>query len=214
MTPGSSHRQILGRTHLVAGVQARQSLNVGCGNDIRSASDGWTNMDVAPIPGVQVVHDVLRFPWPFPDAAFDYVLARHIIEHIPHNLGLVPYKDGFIRFMEECHRIIRPGGRLEIVTPHPRSQNTIADPTHTRIIHPNNFASFDPDHDYAFRHYTDARFRRIKMSVTAREAILNDRFVVGKNGWGATVHLSVRLPFLKPLINRRPSEMTYLLEKA
>lgn len=194
-------------------LRAMRSLNVGCGNDVRPAAEGWTNMDVAPIPGVQVVHDALRFPWPFADASFDHVLCRHIIEHIPHNLGLVPYKDGFLRFMEECHRILRPGGILEIATPHPRSLNTIADPTHTRIIHPNNFASFDPDRDYAFRHYTSARFRRLSMAVTAREAILGDRMPLGRNGWGFTVHLAHRLPFLKPLLIRRPSEMTYILER-
>lgn len=193
---------------------AMRSLNVGCGNDVRPETEGWTNMDVAAIPGVQVVHDALRFPWPFPDASFDHVLCRHIIEHIPHNLGIVPYKDGFIRFMEECHRILRPGGRLEVVTPHPRSENTIADPTHTRVVHPNNFASFDPDRDYAFRHYTQARFRRVGMKVTAREPILNDRMPLGRNGWGLTVHLAVRLPFLRPLLAWKPSEMTYLLEKA
>ena len=191
-----------------------RGLNVGCGSDIRPADQGWTNMDIFPLPGVEVAHDALRFPWPFKDGSFDMVLARHIIEHIPHFLGRTPHKDGFLLFMEECHRILKPGGELEIVTPHPRSTNTIADPTHTRVVHRNNFACFDPDLDYAFRHYTTARFRLRQARLTARELALDDWWRLGRTGMPATQHLLVRLPFLKPLLMRRPSEMTYFLERA
>lgn len=191
-----------------------QRLNVGCGADVRPVAEGWTNMDLAAVPGGQVVHDAFRFPWPFADAAFDHVLCRHIVEHIPHNLGLSPYKDGFLRFIEECHRILRPGGRLEIVTPHPRSSNTIADPTHTRIVHRRNFDSFDPDRDYAWRHYTPTRFRLRAANVTARETILQDWPLLGRSRLSLTAHLAIRVPMLRPLLSWRPSEMTYLLEKA
>lgn len=190
-----------------------RALNVGCGTDIRPAAEGWTNMDLVAIPGADVVHDALAFPWPFPDATFDLVLARHIVEHIPHRMGDDP-RDGFFRFMEECHRILRPGGRLEIVTPHPRSVNTIADPTHTRVVHRENFASFDPDRDYAFRHYTDARFRLREARLTARELSLDEWWRMGPSRLPVVQHVLARAPFLRPLLMRRPSEMTYVLEKA
>lgn len=191
-----------------------QQLNVGCGTDIKPAAEGWRNMDVSDIPGVDVRHDAFSFPWPFPDASFDRVLCRHIAEHIPHDVGARPYKDGFLLFMEECHRILRPGGQLEIVTPHPRSTNTIADPTHTRVVHRNNFDAFNPDRGYAFRHYTSARFRLRSARLTARELAFDDRLRLGRHGMALTHHLVTRMPFLKGLLMRRPSEMTYLLERA
>lgn len=191
-----------------------RQLNVGCGTDIRPASEGWQNMDVSAIPGVDVCHDAFSFPWPFADAAFDRILCRHIAEHIPHDVGRRPYKDGFLVFMEECHRILKPGGTLEIVTPHPRSANTIADPTHTRVVHRGNFDPFNPDRGYAFRHYTSARFRLLSARLTARELVLDDRWRLGRSGMALTHHLLDRLPFLRPVLVRRPSEMTYLLERA
>jgi len=47
----------------------------------------------------------------YSDGAFDAVTARHVIEHI---------REPF-RFLRECWRILRPGGRLVLVTPNSAS---------------------------------------------------------------------------------------------
>ena len=46
----------------------------------------------------------------YPDGAFDAVTANHLIEHVR--------KPG--AFLRECHRILRPGGTLVILTPNAR----------------------------------------------------------------------------------------------
>ena len=50
-----------------------KKLNLGCGNDIRV---GWTNVDVAKLPGVDIVYDVERVPLPFKNEVFDIVLCN------------------------------------------------------------------------------------------------------------------------------------------
>lgn len=82
-----------------------RKLHVGCGKNLLS---GWLNADLAPRR-----EDVLDLDatgrFPFSDGVFDYVFSEHMIEHIPYPSGL--------SMLSECHRILRPGGRLRISTP-------------------------------------------------------------------------------------------------
>ncbi len=194
--------------------RAVRALNVGCGRDIRPAAEGWVNMDIAALPGVDVVHDAFQFPWPFPDASFDRILCKHILEHVPHDVGVRPYRDGFLVFIEECHRLLRPGGLLEIVTPHPSSPNTIADPTHTRIVHVQNFECFDAALDYRYSHYTRARFRWRESSLQAFELYAERFLPLGRSRLTLVQHLTVRFPALGRLLRRRPHEQRFVLERA
>ena len=45
-------------------------LNLGCGRDIR---EGYVNLDKAGLDGVDVVHDLNVFPYPFEDNEFDEI---------------------------------------------------------------------------------------------------------------------------------------------
>src|SRR5690606_30945435 len=97
-------------------------LNLGCGTDIRG--DGWVNLDIVKLDGVDVVHDVAQVPYPFENDTFDEILCQDILEHIG-DLGAV---------MMELRRILKPGGRLHIQVPHFTSRNNHADPTHKRMF--------------------------------------------------------------------------------
>src|SRR5688500_12400690 len=90
-------------------------LNLGCGTDIRP---GFVNLDSIALPGVDVVHDLDVLPLPFPDAQFDEVLCKDVLEHVdyPPLLG-------------EIHRVMKPGGRLTVESPHYSSRNFWIDPT-------------------------------------------------------------------------------------
>lgn len=82
---------------------SRMRLHIGSGP---VALDGWTNVDVAAYPGVDVVLDV-REPWPFADV--ELIFAEHFLEHLTLAEGL--------RFLRECRRVLRADGVLRLSTP-------------------------------------------------------------------------------------------------
>ena len=106
-------------------------LNLGCGTDIRP---GWVNLDIAGLPGVDVVHDINVLPLPFADGSFDEILCNDILEHV----DLVPV-------LKECHRILAPGGRMRIEVPHFTSSNNYVDPTHRNRFSVKTFRFFARD---------------------------------------------------------------------
>lgn len=128
-----------------------RKLNVGCGTDIRS---GWINLDSTALPGVDVVHDIERLPWPFADAAFDVVLCQDVLEHTD-----------YIPIMRECWRIMKKDARLIIRVPHFTSKNNFSDPTHRRLFSINTFEFFcaAPAHAKARGrgYYFDFHFARV-----------------------------------------------------
>ena len=65
-------------------------------------------MDKISLPGVDIVHDLNTFPYPFADSSFDEIYAMHVIEHL----------DSIVRAMEEIHRLAKPNAKVVIVTPH------------------------------------------------------------------------------------------------
>lgn len=128
-------------------------LNLGCGS---KPIQGCLNADKVSLPGVDVCFDMLQYPWPFPNERFAIVYTSHLAEHVPH--GEDGY--GFIRWMEEIHRVLKPKGRLVIICPHPDDQEAAwADPTHCRVLYPRTFTHFDSEAQNS--HYTQARFKLV-----------------------------------------------------
>jgi SAM-dependent methyltransferase len=133
-------------------------LSVGCGYDVRA---GWVNLDIADLPGVDVVHDLDDIPLPLADGAFDDIECIDILEHVK-DLPAV---------MRELHRILAPGGRLHIQGPHFTSYTWPTDPTHRRAFAINTFEFFTKqsflERDYYFDfsfsavHHRAIRFQRV-----------------------------------------------------
>lgn len=95
-------------------------------------------IDILPAKGVDVVHDLRTFPWPFPDGTFTLLSSSHVLEHITRE------DRTFIRFMDECWRILKPDGQFRVATPYGGSTLFWADPTHVNGIVPQTFHYFDP----------------------------------------------------------------------
>ena len=96
-------------------------LNLGCG---AKPMAGYVNVDMSPLAGVDVVHDLDVFPWPFDDGSADRVVAEHVFEHVANP----------VEFVLECWRVLTDGGELVIECPHWTSENAFTDPTHVRFV--------------------------------------------------------------------------------
>ena len=60
------------------------------------------------MPGVDMVHDLDVFPWPWEDGAIERIRAFDVFEHVWQPLP----------FMRECWRVLRPHGILDMHTVH------------------------------------------------------------------------------------------------
>jgi SAM-dependent methyltransferase len=96
---------------------------------------------------------------PFPDNSIESIVSHHALEHIG---------DGFIRLMDECHRVLVPGGPMRIIVPLFPSYSAVADPDHKRYFMVGTFETFCGTPDGAHWHesfsvpYTSARFEMVE----------------------------------------------------
>jgi len=126
-------------------------LDVGCGINKRAGSVG---IDRNPQSRADVICELDRFPYPFADGSFDAVRAIHVIEHL----------SDVIRTMEEFHRLVRPGGRIFIATPHYTDFSSFCDPTHRWHLNSFSFRFFGEDHG-GFGFYSAVKLREISVYV-------------------------------------------------
>lgn len=80
-------------------------LNLGCGE---RAHPAWVNIDIAPRSPLVIQHD-LRKGVPCDDCSAHAVYLSHVLEHI--------HYDRAPGFLQECHRVLIPGGVIRVVVP-------------------------------------------------------------------------------------------------
>lgn len=131
-------------------------ISLGAGTE---PEEGFVNVDIVDMPGINVVHNLMQYPWPFEDGSADYIKAKDIIEHMATHLS--DGRSSIIAFLEECHRILRPGGTLWIQTPSWEADFLWIDPTHVRGFDKRSFDFFDPETDFgrATGFYSKAKFK-------------------------------------------------------
>lgn len=126
-------------------------LDVGCGINKFAGAIG---VDRNPATRADVICELDHFPYPFIDGSFGCVRAIHVIEHVA----------DVIKTMEEFHRLLKPGGRVVIATPHYTDFSSFCDPTHRWHLNSFSFRYFGENHA-GFGYYTKARFREISIHV-------------------------------------------------
>lgn len=126
-------------------------LDIGCGIN---KYPGAIGLDRSKNTRADIIADLDRFPYPLRDSSFQEIRAIHVIEHVA----------DVIRMMEEIHRLLLPGGRTVIVTPHYTDFSSFCDPTHRWHLNSYSLRYFGDDHA-GFGYYSTARFREISVRV-------------------------------------------------
>ncbi len=108
-------------------MMSKQILDLACGGQKHPGAIG---IDHLALPGVDVIHDLNSFPYPFESSYFDGVFSYNGMEHL----------DNPLQVMAELHRICKPGAKVHIEVPFFASVDYFTDPTHK---HPFSTRSFD-----------------------------------------------------------------------
>jgi predicted SAM-dependent methyltransferase len=131
-------------------------LDLGCGISKR---EGYLGVDCIQLPGIDLVHDLNKLPYPFKDGEIDEVFMDNVLEHL----------DNPLKVMEEVYRICKDGAKITISVPYFRSFYATIDPTHRNFFGVNWFNYFDPDHLFHKKYqYTKAKLS-VKMIEFDRE---------------------------------------------
>jgi ubiquinone/menaquinone biosynthesis C-methylase UbiE len=181
-------------------------LDVGCGD---SKVDGAVGIDRFSLQGVDIQHNLNEMPWPLDDNDFDRIIFSHAISHL----------DDICAVMEECFRILKKGGIIEIVAPHFSSDNFYTDPTHVFSMGYRSMNYFVDNIDFKYRYISkDKAFKLIHSSISFREASTswreNPKFNILKIiGLEALVNMSPRLyeKFFSAFLGS--SELYFVLKK-
>lgn len=111
-------------------------LNLGC-CDRHEA--GFINVDRAE-PADKIV-DLREYRWPWDDSSVDEIRAWDVFEHLPDK----------IHTMNEAFRILKPGGRLDIIVPTTEGRGAWQDPTHVSYWNRNTFFYFESGNPHLSR---------------------------------------------------------------
>ncbi len=117
-------------------------LDIACGRNKQGPE--WLGIDYQQFPGVDIQHDIESYPWPLPDSCVDIAVGSHIAEHIN------PAKFGFVNWMNEIWRVLKPGAQLMLSLPYGGSPGYWQDPTHCNGCNENTWIYFDPCHESGF----------------------------------------------------------------
>jgi predicted SAM-dependent methyltransferase len=152
----------------------KKLLNVGCGTKFHP---DWTNVDMASYsPEVKVVD--LTKGIPFHDNSFDVVYHSQVLEHIP--------KEKATDFVEECYRVLKPGGIMRIVVP---DLENIVD-EYKRLLNENlenptdlSQANYDwimlEMYDQSVRHYSGG----LMVDFIRQPNLVNEKYIVDRLGY-------------------------------
>lgn len=104
-------------------------LDLACG---KTPKEGFIGVDLV---GSVVTVNLFDVPWPWQNESVDEIYCSHFVEHVP----------DLVSFMNECYRILKPGGTMEIAHPYQHNNRAWQDPTHVRALNEMSWAYYDAE---------------------------------------------------------------------
>jgi SAM-dependent methyltransferase len=105
-------------------------VHLGCGENYL---EGYINVDNMSGVKKDLEADLTK-PLPFEDNSIDYILCWNVMEHLDMNM---------IRFMEEIHRVLKPGGKFRFRVPLAGTYIDYKDPEHVNHFSPHFLKFFN-----------------------------------------------------------------------
>lgn len=139
-------------------------LNLGAGS---MPEEGWHNVDMVPLPGIDTVHDLNVVPWPWHDGVATEVKAIDVFEHV----------DDPLAFMAECWRVLQAGAEVYIHTSYLHEVGSFTDPTHKRFCTLNTFDYWVPgtylNQRYGAAYARGKHFEKVQLWLDGDPGYLN-----------------------------------------
>ncbi len=98
-----------------------------------NAEDGFTGMQA------DLKLNPIKTPFKIKSNTYTLISAAH-------TLHLIPRGEPFIKWMNECWRILKEGGQMRISTPYAGNTSFWSDPRSVNGVTPQTFFYFDPGH--------------------------------------------------------------------
>ena len=149
-------------------IEAGKGLRLNLGSGMRS-KPGFYNVDLLPLPGVDIVADLNDPLDALPDNSVEEIFSRHTLEHVSQ----------FLPLLAEMHRISRPEAKIELIVPHFSNPHGYSDPTHVRFFGLYSLFYFCDEADQPRRKvpnfYIPQRFRVERVTFSLLKQSLMDR---------------------------------------
>lgn len=107
-------------------------LNIGCGRDYRP---GWKNIDISKAVKAEYYLDIRKDTLPFEAGSVSEIYISGVLEQILENEDL-------IYAVNECHRVLKPGGIMTVIVPNAKYSIAHQDPMDIRKFTPETFGYF------------------------------------------------------------------------
>lgn len=123
-------------------------LDIGAGN-FHAQGEEWTTIDIVGTFRPDVLGDAHRLP--YKDGSLRGIKCFHVLEHIPRDYFVfhwanqdswIEARHGLVDVMNECWRVLQPGGEIWIEVPLFPTEEAIADPTHGSFLVSSTFDYF------------------------------------------------------------------------
>jgi len=131
-----------------------KKLNFGCGNKIL---EGWVNVDIQKARGIDKSFDFNKFPYPFKDNSFDYILVDNVLEHL----------DNPKKVLDELHRIAKKDAIIKIIVPYYHCRGAYNDITHKHFFSDVSFDNLvNPEKHYSLTTRKKFEIKKLELIPT------------------------------------------------